>query len=71
MKAAKQQNPASIILASRKQKLTLYDARRALGKELSDELSDVDLMRLISDCSYLIECSMARQSVPQNSKVMA
>ena len=70
MKAAKQQNPASIILASRKQKLTLYDARRALGKELSDELSDVDLMRLISDCSYLIECSMARQSVPQNSEVV-
>ena len=70
MKAAKQQNPASIILASRKQKLTLYDARRALGKELSDELSDVDLMRLISDCSYLIECSMMRQSVPQNSKVV-
>ena len=70
MKATKQQNPASIILASRKQKLTLYDARRALGKELSDELSDVDLMRLISDCSYLIECSMARQSVPQNSEVV-
>lgn len=70
MKAAKQQNPASIILASRKQKLTLYDARRALGKELSDELSDVDLMRLISDCSYLIEYSISRQSVPQNSEVV-
>lgn len=70
MKAAKQPNPAGIILASNKQKLTLYEARRALGKELSNEFSDVDLMCLISDCSHLVEHLLARQSVPQNSKVV-
>ena len=68
MKAEDQLKSLRVLRAPDKLKVTLYDARRILGKDLSSEFSDKDLIRLVSDLSHLVECIMERQSVPQSDK---
>jgi len=49
--------------------ISVKEARKLLGKELSDTLTDIDLMEVIKLMYYLANTLMEFKKVPQNTMV--
>lgn len=50
--------------------ISVKEARKLLGKKISDQLSDEEVGRLIGDISFLANRLLGTKSVPQNEKVV-
>lgn len=57
------------ILADYKPTLTLKQARRILGKDISDSIDDVHLSRMLGELSNLAKAMIDDFSVPKNEEV--
>ena len=60
---------AEDILANYKPTLTLKQARRILGKDISDRIDDIHLSRMIGELSNLANAMIDDFSVPKNEEV--
>lgn len=61
--------PAEDILANYKPILTIKQARRILGKDISDSIDDIHLSRMIGELSNLANAMIDDFSVPKNDEV--
>lgn len=50
--------------------ISVKEARKLLGKKVSDQLSDEEVGRLIGNMSFLANWLLETKSVPQNEKVL-
>lgn len=50
--------------------ISVKEARKLLGKKVSDQLPDEEVGRLIGDMSFLANRLLEIKSVPQNEKVI-
>lgn len=50
--------------------ISVKEARKLLGKKVSDQLSDEDVGRFIGNMSFLADSLLEAKSVPQNEKVL-
>lgn len=50
--------------------ITVKEARKILGKKVSDQLSDEEVGRLIGSMAFLANRLLEAKSVPQNGKMV-
>lgn len=50
--------------------ISVKEARKLLGKKVSDQLSDEEVGRIIGSMSFLANRLLETKSVPQNKKVV-
>lgn len=50
--------------------ISVKEARKLLGKKVSDQLSDEEVGRLIDDMDFLANRLLETKSVPRNEKVI-
>lgn len=50
--------------------ISVKEARKLLGKKVSDRMSDEEVGRLIGNMSFLANWLLETKSVPQNEKVL-
>lgn len=60
---------AESILADYRPTLTLKQARRILGKDISDSIDDAHLSRILGELSNLAKAMIDDFSVPKNEEV--
>ena len=60
---------AESILADYRSTLTLKQARRLLGKDISDSIDDARLSRILGELSNLAKAMIDDFSVPKNEEV--
>lgn len=50
--------------------ISVKEARKLLGKKVSDQLSDEEVGRLIGNMSFLVDRLLDAKHVPQNEKMV-